>query len=166
MSVRLLQSHGDVIHTARDDLESLLYVLIWLCTKQCGPKGKRRDHRLVQASPVQDWTSKHAASMKFDLLQWPNCGARYLDAMDVYFQPLKSFIRQLIEVLFPMPGTEDKSDLAIFTEFLNVFIAAEEDFLIGHLLSVISTVSQRSAQEGEGEGEGEVQADLVGKIAV
>ena len=106
------------VHGAHHDIESLFYVLIWICTTQSGPNGKARKFEFKKTElyvwnaggkleeglrNIWDAKSNVVASSQ-DSFQ-----GLVLDRMDPYFNPIKDCIVELKDVLFrtPMPTAQN-----------------------------------------------------------
>ena len=58
MSAHILQDYKEthMTHSASDDLESLVYVLIWMCVLYAGPGTPRKDMRIVD-TVLRPWVT-------------------------------------------------------------------------------------------------------------
>ncbi|KAJ6511327.1 hypothetical protein C8R47DRAFT_730792 [Mycena vitilis] len=82
-------------HEPRHDLESLLYVLIWVCVHYAGPCDVARQNFDIYESPLSDWVSgathkaigkmKRSTMMDDDLWE-----GEVLETFAPYFEPLKA----------------------------------------------------------------------------
>ena len=58
MSSKILSSFkkDTTIHTANDDIESLIYVLVWICVLYAGPSTVRQDKQVTETA-LKPWVS-------------------------------------------------------------------------------------------------------------
>ena len=113
MSLELLLHGGP--HRVEHDLESLLYVLIFICIHMPGPKSKftplpvNDDHHRSEDgrfSPLKAW---FGLTMSFQTLGWVKCGQLFEQFEDTiiaeispYFSPMKKYIRDMWYAFFPL----------------------------------------------------------------
>lgn len=99
------------IHTASHDMESLFYVLIWICTFYCGPGNQIR---------------KLSRNQKFDIHQWIGTDPRLiadlksgqmgridslLDDIDPYFSDMRGVLKAYHRALWN-PNRQNPDDYA------------------------------------------------------
>ncbi|KAJ7628532.1 hypothetical protein FB45DRAFT_39871 [Roridomyces roridus] len=102
MAVEVLL-RGDQLqaHEAKHDLESMLYVLIWLCLYYAGPGNIERQNFDIRHSPLVGWIEGSFISMGLaksgtlrDAYGWQLC----LDQFAPYFAPIKQCITEWKEL--------------------------------------------------------------------
>lgn len=111
MSIDSINPDRDYEHEVRHDLESLFYVMIWICTTQCGPNNMARSFEFSKTELYiwnaggrldeelrNIWDAKAHIISGNDLELFEE---RVLKKMDDYFNPIKDCIVELKEVLFP-----------------------------------------------------------------
>ena len=101
MSARILQDYKEThtTHSASDDLESLVYVLIWMCVLYAGPGTPREDVRIVD-TVLRPWVTMTNA------IDAVNLGAikqgmkirpsNVTDEFTPYFKPLCPVVEKLL----------------------------------------------------------------------
>jgi hypothetical protein len=115
MAIGLLSSEGPIIHQPRHDLESLFFVLIYLCTNIQCPGLLRNVDELDQfkSLPMSSWFDPKATFMRLALDKLGAMSAfdqRILPYFSSYFDELKPCIRSLYNAIFP-----SLDPIAIFT---------------------------------------------------
>ena len=127
MAIELLQNFDiDFTHAYYHDLESLFYVICWICTTYGGPNGKCRHERYIEDTNVHKWnvqdfsdkTLKDVAKLKYafasDKKQFrPEIEREF----HKYFAPIFDFICRMRSCLFPSP---------MDPEMVSVMLAAME----------------------------------------
>ncbi|KAJ6511339.1 hypothetical protein C8R47DRAFT_1034461 [Mycena vitilis] len=94
MAIEVLETaNGLLEHEPRHDLESMLYVLIWVCINFAGPRDSERKNFNIYRSPLRPWIigeshhmigrAKHSSMKRF-------FESDVLDTFAPYFEPLKS----------------------------------------------------------------------------
>jgi hypothetical protein len=125
MSISVLQKKD---HKPEHDLESLFYVLVWICSLYTGP-GKPREgldklsHELL---PVLDWADSQrsfqqiADLKKGHVLQSEDFQERVLQYYSEYFRPLKQCCENLRQLFFPSrdPAVDHKQFIIVLQEAL------------------------------------------------
>jgi hypothetical protein len=93
-------------HELRHDLESILYVILWICTSMGGPGIERRivDPRFMNL-PLHMWFDKDADIRRLGYIKL----GQVVDAERAIFRnfppfwnPLKPFIKELLKAFFPL----------------------------------------------------------------
>lgn len=108
MSIQLLMESGRKPHHARNDLESLFYVLLFMCIMYAGPLCKQKfaardadshNHPFGVRYDAVDMAAMGQAKISFfnDRETTTNDVLRYVDS---YFQPLKALIEELCDEVF------------------------------------------------------------------
>ncbi len=113
MSIDSLNPNKDAPHRLHHDLESLLYVIIWVCTVQAGPRNHRRCFKYsetelfhwnagkgAQTAIRSVWDSKSCVMMNEE-----NFKDLIVKRIDNYFASLKDCITKLRNILFPASMT-------------------------------------------------------------
>ena len=104
MSVNVLHSYmrNGTPHSASDDIESLMYVLIWMCVLYAGPGTPRKDKH-ISKTVLKTWVS---VTNKTDVsaLAGFKTGLKYepsiiTDNFTLFFQPLSSIVGKLLTQL-------------------------------------------------------------------
>ena len=102
----ILRDHTKVVHGSEHDLESLFYVLIWICTNQAGPNGlPRTDLQFDKDIPVLNWIDPARSYRQVAQEKVGQCAVSKIFESDIlsfyhgYFEDLKECSRQL-RVLF------------------------------------------------------------------
>jgi hypothetical protein len=81
-------------HEPRHDLESLLYVLIWVCIHYAGPRDVERQNFSIHESPLRHWVNGGSYSTIGRVKDSAMRNKKYweqdvLDTFTPYFEPLK-----------------------------------------------------------------------------
>jgi hypothetical protein len=111
MSIEVLHNAGDkqIKQKPSHDLESIFYVLLYICTFFKGPDGMRRNHvdlEEMSSVAINDWFVMHkrfrdlADKKKGQLSQFET---RFLNRFPSYFRDLRTCMNDLWNVLFPTP---------------------------------------------------------------
>lgn len=94
-------------HSYYHDIESILYVLCWLCTLHCGPRRSKRDIdfktlHVALWNDTSEMTLEFIAALKARIVS--NSAlfeVKILDEVDDYFIPLLGFLEEIRDNLFP-----------------------------------------------------------------
>jgi len=105
MSIEALKSaDSQFIHRPCHDLESLLYVILFVCSSSNGPGDYRnyKNNPATMSMPIRTWfdraSLREAARRKIAHMSAPDfC---ILDQLDPYWDDFKPFLRQLISTCF------------------------------------------------------------------
>lgn len=120
MAIEILEGKETTIHGYQHDLESLFYVLIWVCTMQNGPCGELRDAGTFKykKSALSVWNGGlHSATIPFKMVSVAKHSAmidpnkfkqEISDCFAPYFEPLKKCMEDFRGILFPKPLTPDE----------------------------------------------------------
>lgn len=125
-------------HFIYHDLESLIYVIIWVCTVQSGPNGAKRSFKYeetelfvwnggdgVKKTMRNIWDAKSNIMTNKDHFE-----KLILAKFDRYFEPMKDCVAQLRSILFSSgAGTlplSAREPCSLISEFLAVFAAASD----------------------------------------
>src|ERR1700751_2459670 len=106
MAIELLTSKGRIIHKPRYDLESLFFVLIYLCTNVQGPGCLRNVEEFEQfdSVPMTSWFDPKSSFMRLGLDKASAMipfDPRILPYFSSYFDEIKPCIKSLHLALFP-----------------------------------------------------------------
>lgn len=93
-------------HELRHDLESILYVILWICTSMDGPGIERRvvDPRFMDL-PLHMWFDKDANIQNLGYLKLGHivdAERAIFSNFPPFWNPLKPFIKQLLTAFFPI----------------------------------------------------------------
>lgn len=114
MAIDILYGKSSTIHKYYHDLESLFYVLIWVCTMQNGPCGEQRNETFDYNKTVLSmwngglhstvYTFESVAMAKKSIMHDPvKFKEDILDNFAPYFDPIKTCLEQFRRILWP-PG--------------------------------------------------------------
>ncbi len=112
MAIDILEGEKNTVHNYHHDLESLFYVLIWVCTMYSGPNGAVRDKMFnYKESVLSVWNGEMIGKGRhFPLVAWSKRAVmmnplpfnnQILTNFSPYFDPIKEDIEKLRNVLFP-----------------------------------------------------------------
>ncbi len=112
MAIDILEGEKNTVHNYHHDLESLFYVLIWVCTMYSGPNGVVRDKTFnYKESVLSVWNGEMIGKGRhFPLVAWSKRAVmmnplpfnnQILTNFSPYFDPIKEDIEKLRNVLFP-----------------------------------------------------------------
>lgn len=129
MAIELLMKKTKIRHTPHHDLESLFFVLIYLCTNLSGPGTIRSKIDLLEHStiPLSTW---FRASSSLHEIGISKAGAfcafeeNILKCFSPYFEDLKPCILKIFQAMYRMPGcytsnVSHETIIQIFTETLD-----------------------------------------------
>ncbi len=114
MAIEVLEGESTTVHSYYHDLESLFYVLIWVCTMYSGPRGALRDKTFdYKKSVLSVWNGEMIGmGGHFPIVAWSKRAImmhperfndHILKNFAPYFEPIKEDIEKLCSVLFPTP---------------------------------------------------------------
>ena len=129
--ILLHYKNGTMPHSASDDIESLIYVLVWMCVLYAGPGTLRKDRHITQTvlkpwvtvSTVTDAVSLgvHKAGLKIHL-------RTVTDEFTLFFKPLCQTVSRLLTKLGQLSTTDHILNYqAIRDILLEGFGTVEED---------------------------------------
>ena len=104
MSSQILLSYkaDETTHTASDDLESLVYVLIWMCVLYAGPGTLRQDKHITD-TVLKPWVSvtnaTEAVSLGMQKAGLKTAPTHVTLEFTTYFQPTHSIVANLLTAL-------------------------------------------------------------------
>ncbi|KAK7019871.1 hypothetical protein R3P38DRAFT_2535963 [Favolaschia claudopus] len=94
MATEVLRRGDEVQHQPDHDLESFLYVLIWICVHYAGPKGVVRQNFNIYHSPLEPWVNgtsyKTIGMAKWCSMVNDDAWEEVLSCFAPYFEPLKT----------------------------------------------------------------------------
>jgi Fungal protein kinase len=143
----MLKSGNKFSHDLRHDLESVFYVLIWVCSHMEGPETERSDPHSL---PVREWCSMNVNLRKLGLIKLSHL-ADFEDSILRHFTPywndFKPYVRQLMDAFWPTTFQKSNSMtsekmLEILKDAITNMKDAEEQFESG---VVDTSVSQSYA---------------------
>ena len=105
MAIELLSATDTIDHKYYHDLESLFYVLCYICCVCSGPNGRARANFDIDQSALKVWFGAGAKNTEtvgklkecIVLLKFEEV----LETFDVYFAPLKNYVRMLHRIATP-----------------------------------------------------------------
>lgn len=102
MALEIMLSNGrGFCHDLRHDLESIFYVLIWVCSHMEGPETERSDPHSL---PIREWCSMDVNLRKLGLIKLSHI-ADFEDSILGHFTPywhdFKPYVRQMAEEFWP-----------------------------------------------------------------
>jgi hypothetical protein len=110
MAIEILLEMGRTFHHhLRHDLESVLYVIIWMCTHMEGPEVERKDSTKLT---IRKWSN-----MELDLRELGHLKSGHIDDADraiireftPYWSDFGPFVLKLIRAFFPSRASEANS---------------------------------------------------------
>ena len=125
MAIELLDTSVKVIHKYYHDLESVFYVLCYICCTSAGPHGARRKDFKVSKSPLQHWFPPKAGDRGMQGTSYNKFGMvkgedefrdNILRSLAPYFnqEAIHICLDRLRELLFPIPLKQDVRAMYIF----------------------------------------------------
>lgn len=123
MAIDILEAKAKTVHGYQHDVESLFYVLIWICTMQNGPCGELRDAGTFKykRSVLSVWNGGlHCATVPFEVVAMAKSRSMgdpdkfkddVLDCFAAYFEPVKECLEKMREILFPKKVTNEDVNL-------------------------------------------------------
>jgi hypothetical protein len=155
MALKIMLSNGKKIC---HDLESIFYVLIWVCSHMEGPETERSDPHSLESLPVREWCSMNVDLRTLGLIKLSHL-AYFEDSILRHFTPywndFKPYLRQLksafwpTSTMFPNPNnmTSEKM-LAILREAIaNVKDVEVQYTLVSQSYSILNTKPYRQGQD-------------------
>jgi hypothetical protein len=140
MAINVLQQSGP--HSYRDDLESFLYVLIWICVmyESTGDRHYILDAENKKRSPpiLDGWSSAYAADVKDAQMNREPKFQGILDWFSDGFQELQSMMKEIRQALFQSQGEGAAAESAV-----------ERDRLYGALLGIIQRQLNKMSKQGQ-----------------
>jgi hypothetical protein len=110
MAIEILLEKGRTFHHhLRHDLESVLYVIIWMCTHMEGPEVERKDSTKLT---IRKWSN-----MELELRELGHLKSGHIDDADraiiqeftTYWADFGPFVLKLIRAFFPSRASEPNS---------------------------------------------------------
>ena len=127
MSAHILQDYKEThtTHSASDDLESLVYVLIWMCMLYAGPGTPCEDVRIVD-TVLRPWVTVTNAidavnleAIKQGMKFWPS---NVTDKFTPYFKPLCLVVEKLLVELRGWLSSNDTDDRPHYKAIRNILL--------------------------------------------
>jgi serine/threonine protein kinase len=139
----------DFIHGPHHDLESILYIIIYVCTFVCGPGAPLFESQIPRSMslPIRTWYSrdrmKDIGFRKMSHLTRPDIAI--IPKLTEYWADFAPFITELIEACFPThPGNPNEFKYEQALEILERAInAVEEPSVAGEIQEVIGRPQKR-----------------------
>lgn len=105
MAIDILERGHTCVHEPKHDLESVFYVLIWICVLYDGPNDSERQKFSIFDTDLKSWlvgdSSKDISSNKYAMLtKLHRFKSEILDLFTPYFEDLKPCISALRDALF------------------------------------------------------------------
>lgn len=92
----------DTVHSASDDIESLIYVLIWICILYAGPQTVRQDKHATETI-LKSWVSvccaNDAVALGIHKKGIRTEPSTVTDDFTIFFQPLRPIVEKLLTAL-------------------------------------------------------------------
>ena len=149
MAIEILNSTGCINHHPRHDLESILYVIIYVCTFTNGPNSLRKKDGL----PICDWFDYHKqlsqiGNDKVGHMQ----GARQkiLPGFSEYWADFAPFVLELIQTCFPL--TANHPNALTYRGMVTILSCAQnvvQEPQSGHKVMVGTKRSSQAGAEDE-----------------
>jgi hypothetical protein len=110
MAIEILLEKGQTFHHhPRHDLESVLFVIIWLCSHMEGPEVERKD---VADLAVRKWSNMKLTLRELGhikLAHIEDAERTLLPEFTPYWEDFKPFVLKLIRAFFPVRASERNS---------------------------------------------------------
>jgi serine/threonine protein kinase len=129
MAIELLVKKSMIRHATYHDLESLFFVLIYICTNLSGPGNIRtREELQVHSSiPLSVWYKASSSLREVGILKSGalcDIETNILKSFAPYFEDFKPYITKLFKTIYSHPGTPKPVThdevIKIFTEMLDI----------------------------------------------
>ncbi|KAH8112614.1 hypothetical protein DFH11DRAFT_1511437 [Phellopilus nigrolimitatus] len=145
LEMMVAEKENKIKHAYYHDLESILYVLCWLCTAQEGPNNLQRSRDFIfKKSAIAQWagygrndpTMEHIRQAKQSMVQNPADFDKYIVSQFApYFQPLHQCIRDM-RTLLGSKGSSDPKEVEVNRKLIKLCL--QQDIEVS--LSVLSTI--------------------------
>lgn len=93
------------IHTIAHDLESLFYVVLWICTYYSGPRGKRR--KFDKLPQLELWIELSASALAAQKRGQLDDFEDILKEIDPYFNDIKDVLRDFYKAIWKRDDMSD-----------------------------------------------------------
>ena len=117
MAVQILQAGAKTPHRSTHDLESIFYMLVWICTMYMGPRDQERVFQRLEHTPLLSWCQHSTGGLSgIGDVKLGHCSTqepfidRILNNFTAYFDDLKPCCLQLRELFFASPRADVKHD--------------------------------------------------------
>lgn len=135
MAIDLLREYtnpsDNFVHTFSHDLESLIYVLVWVCIVYQAPNEIRRD-KTVEQTCLKQWALAKTIN-DIQALHDQKLGQLFsrtvLDHFTPYFEPMKPFVARLYKLLQFSRDPDNNTFLthaAVIDVLMDAFVSVEE----------------------------------------
>jgi hypothetical protein len=137
MAIEILLMDGkSFCHGLHHDLESVLYVIIWICTHMTGVESERDD---LDDLDIRKWCGLEVGLRDLGLIKLSHIAAAkvtILTQLAPYWSVMASFIQKLIAVFFPA-GPSEPNEITP-DKMLSVLREAKDGILASESNAVIS----------------------------
>ena len=121
------------MHSASDDLESLVYILIWMCMLYAGPGTLRRDKHITN-TVLKMWVSMtnptEAVSLSMQKVGLKTAPTHVTLEFTRYFQPARSIVDNLLTALnLKWSKTDHMANYKVIRDILLESFATVEEIL-------------------------------------
>ena len=123
MSANILVNYKKevITHSASDDIESLVYVLVWMCVLYAGPGTLRKDKHVTQ-TVLKPWVSvtnaTDAVSLGVHKAGLKSQPSTVTDEFTVFFKPLCRTVDRLLTKLGQLSKTDHMSNYKAIRDIL------------------------------------------------
>ncbi|KAH8112618.1 hypothetical protein DFH11DRAFT_464520 [Phellopilus nigrolimitatus] len=145
LEMMVAEEENKIKHAYYHDLESILYVLCWICTAQEGPNNLRRSHDFIfKESAIARWagygkndpTMEDIREAKQSMVKDPEDFDKYIVGQFApYFEPLHKCIRDM-RTLLGSKGSLDPKEVEVNRKLIKLCL--QQDIEVS--LSVLSTI--------------------------
>jgi hypothetical protein len=122
MSIRAL--YGEK-RSFMDDLESIFWLLFWICIHYTGPSGES-----IVVPEFESWNYEHTSKLvkiKEGTVAREEVFEKTMENFTPYFQPLVSLMKELRRVVFPMSKPWEKEDRKLYSRMKEILREAMND---------------------------------------
>ncbi|KAK9479442.1 hypothetical protein V1514DRAFT_17276 [Lipomyces japonicus] len=106
MSLALLEQFPEYTHSAADDLESVFWVLLWLCTHYQEGGEKVTNERSLEKYRTWQHMNLIAFRDKLGIISKGKAFNSVLEDFDPYYFPLRNVVTELRRLFFPYGSTD------------------------------------------------------------
>lgn len=128
MALEIMLNEGKLFcHDLRHDLESVLYVIIWVCTHMTGVESERKDLNNLH---IREWCGLEEGLTKLGFTKLAHLAAAkisILPQVTAYWDAMKPFIQELINKFFPLGPAEPNT--IVPAQMLPILLQAKQAIL-------------------------------------